>query len=134
MAVDTYDPRDVMVVVDGTVITGFAEGTFVTAEKASDNYVKYVGAQGEVARSRNADPTGTITVTLNQTSPSNSFLNSLARSKDTFSAFVIDRNTQQVQAGGSECWIQKPASISRGAEIETREWTIEVADFDQTEN
>lgn len=134
MAVNTYDPRDVMVVVNGTVLTGLAEGTFVTAEKASENYVKYVGAQGEVARSRNADPTGTITVTLAQTSPSNALLNNLARSREIFSAFVIDRNSQQVQAGGSTCWIQKQAPISRGAEIETREWVIEVADYDQTEN
>lgn len=134
MSVTTYDPRDVMVVVAGTVLTGFAEGTFVQVEKASENYTKYVGAQGEVARARNADPTGTITVTLAQTSPSNAFLNNLAKSKETFSAYVIDRNTRQVQAGGTTCWIQKPAAASWGAEVGSREWTIEVADYDQTEN
>lgn len=131
---ETYNPKDVSVVVNGTVLTGFAEDSFVTAEKAEDNYTKYVGALGEVARSKNADPTGSITVTLNHTSPSNAVLNALAKSKDTFSAFVIDRNSKQVNAGGGTCWIQKPASIERGAEISEREWTIVVADYDQTEN
>ena len=127
----TYDTRDVSVVVDGTVLTGFAEGTFVEASKDEDNYEAYVGAQGEVSRSRNANPMGSINVTLKSTSPSNALLNTLAKSNRTFAARVVDRNTGNATAGGAVCWVQKPTGLEWGDEVSEREWTIVVADYDQ---
>lgn len=129
----TYDPQDVSVVVDGTILTGFAEGTFIRGEKASDTFTKHVGALGEVDRSRNADPSGTLTITLKQTSPSNGLLNRLAKSKSTFNARVIDRNSRNLQAGGNTCWIQKAPAFDRSDAITNREWIIVVADYDQDE-
>mgnify|MGYP003652755452 CR=1 FL=1 len=60
MAVKTYSPKDITVIVAGTIITGFAEDTFVTLERDSEAFVKIVGADGEVARSASADLSGTI--------------------------------------------------------------------------
>lgn len=127
----TYDPREVTVTVDGRVLTGVADGTFVSTEKEEDLWEHYVGAQGEVARSRNAHPIGTITVTLETTSPSNAHLNALARSQDTFAAKVVDRQNNNITIGGSDCWIQKPADLEFGGEVTEVEWTIVVADYEQ---
>ena len=128
--VSTYDPENVNVVVDGFIVTGFADGTFVNVEQEEENYVSYVGAKGEVARSKNANKTGHITLTLKHTSPSNAVLNRLANSKGTFAASVIDQNDSSFTAGGPECWIEKPASIERGKEISEREWVIKVAELE----
>ncbi len=126
-----YDPRDVNVIVDSEFLTGFADGTFVSCEKEEDAYETYVGAQGEVVRSRNAHPIGTITVTLEHTSPSNNTLNRLANSRNVFPAYMVDRNTRQTTIGGSECWIQKPADEERGDEVSEVEWVIVVADYEK---
>lgn len=127
----TYDPKDVNVIVDGKFLTGFADGTFVNCEKEEDSYNTYVGAQGEVVRSKNAHPVGTITVTLEHTSPSNDVLNRLANSGRVFPARMVDRGSRQVTIGGSECWIQKPADEDRGDETTEVEWTIIVADYEK---
>ncbi|MDQ0299638.1 hypothetical protein J2S78_002058 [Salibacterium salarium] len=131
---ETYDPRQVKLVVAGRILTGFASNTFVTSEKESNNYSSHVGAQGVVSRTRSADPRGTISVTIKQTSPDVGFLNGLAKSTDLFQAEVIDRNTNKVNAGGNECWIEKPASIERGNEEQEQQWNIRVADYDQEIN
>lgn len=125
-----YDPKDVKVVVNGTIITGFAEGTFVQCQKNTETYSMDVGAQGEVDFAKSADNTGQITLTIKQTSPSSSFLTKLAKGRDSFPAAVIDRNTNGVNAGGTECRIQKIADIEKAAEISTSEWVILVADYD----
>lgn len=130
----TYDPKDVSVVVNGRVITGFADGTFINASKETENYIPHVGAQGEVSRAVNANPLGKITLTLKSTSPSNSEMNRLAKSKAIFPARVIDRNDGSLAAGGSECWVEKPANIEYGAEVTSREWVIVVADYDVNMN
>ncbi len=125
-----YDPRDVSISVDGMIITGLAEGSFVTAEKNEDGYIPYVGSQGEVVRAHNADPTGKITFTIDNTSPSNAHMNQLANSRRLFPCKVVDMNPDSERsAGGSECWVEKPAQFERGAETIEVEWVIYVADY-----
>ncbi|WP_051302792.1 phage structural protein [Salibacterium aidingense] len=128
---ETYDPRQVKLVVAGRIITGFASGSFITAEKQNNNYSSHVGAQGVVSRTRSADPRGNISTTIKQTSPDSGFLNSLAKSTELFQAELIDRNTNKVNVGGNECWIEKPASIERSNEEQEQQWNIIVADYDQ---
>lgn len=129
MSVRTYDPQDVNVVVDGTILTGFAEGTFVSIERSEESYVMYVGSKGEVARSVNANKSGTITITLDQTSPSNAVLRRLANSVATFPISVVDQNTGET-SGGNNAWVEQPASKEFGNEIGTREWTIVVPELE----
>lgn len=130
----TYDPRDVSLIVNSHIASGFAEGTFISTAKDEENYTTYVGAQGEVSRARNAHPVGSITCTLKSTSPSNAVFNALAKSRETFAAQVIDRNTGNTSVGGSICWFEKPADREWGDEVTEVEWTIIVADYDQEIN
>ena len=129
----TYDPKDVNVVVDGDVVVGFGDGTFVQCEKMQDNFTEHIGAQGEVDVAINADDTGEITITVKQTSPSNSKLNKIANSKKEVPIEVIDLNDQGFKAGGNKAYIRKPAAIERSNEISTREYTFFVADYKQDE-
>ena len=124
-----YNPKDVIIVVGGRAITGLAEGSFVAAEKTEDGFTEYVGAKGEVSIAENANETGTITITLANTSPSISYLNGLANRKTIMATNVIDMNDNGVRAGGTETIVRKPANAEWGTEVGNREFEIFVANF-----
>lgn len=127
--VTTYDAKDVAVIVDSSYLTGFAEGTFVSWAKDEENFSVSVGAQGDVARAKVNNPLGTITVTLQQTSPQVAMLNNLANAGTIFACSVIDKGTSNVKVGGSECFVKKPADGERSDEVGTAEFEICVMDF-----
>lgn len=127
--VTSYDAKDVSVIVNGIYLTGFADGTFVSYEKTEDGYAISVGAQGDTARAKVNNPLGTITVTLQQTSPQVAMLNNLAKSGKLVEARVIHKGTNTEKVGGTQCFILKEASGEYGSEISNREFTIQVLDY-----
>lgn len=130
----TYDPKDVNVIVGRTALTGFAEGTFVTAERNEDSFTEYVGAQGEVAISESNDKTGEITVTLEATSPSAAYLYELSNRKGDSAVFpvsIVDLNDNgRITVSGSEARVRKPANYEAGKEITEREFVIFVSELE----
>jgi hypothetical protein len=76
--VKTYNPKLINVVVNGILVTGFADGDFVTVETDADLYTATVGATGEVVRTRNLNRMATVTVVLLADSPTNDLLSALA--------------------------------------------------------
>lgn len=127
--VTSYDAKDVSVIVGGVYLTGFADGTFVSYEKTEDNYAISVGAQGDPARAKVNNPLGTITVTLQQTSPQVSYLNNLARSGKIIEARVIHKGSNTEKIGGTQCFILKEAAGEFSNEISSREFTIQIMDY-----
>lgn len=127
--ITTYDAKDVSVIVNGTYLTGFAEGTFVSWAKDEENYNVTVGAQGDVARSKVNNPLGTITVTLQQTSPQVKMLDTLASTGAIVGCSVVDKGTSAVNVGGSQCYVKKPADGERSDEVGTAEFEIQVMDY-----
>lgn len=130
----TYDPMDINVNVGGRIITGFAEGTFVSAERLEDNFTEYVGAKGEVAFSESNNKTGEITITLENTSPSVSYLNDLANRKGAGAVIpvsIVDLNDSgRITVSGAEARIRKPANYEGGKEISEREFVIFVSELE----
>ncbi|EJW20024.1 DUF3277 family protein [Paenibacillus alvei] len=124
-----YDAMDVTVMVDETFITGFADGSMVEGEKDEENFSASVGAQGDVVVSEVNNPLGTITITLQQTSPSVSFLNKLANTKKEVPVWVIYNGTPKEKFGGSRARIKKPATSSYSNEAEDREFELQVFDY-----
>nr|NIQ06865.1 DUF3277 family protein [Candidatus Korarchaeota archaeon] len=111
MAVKTYSPKDVSVIVAGTIITGYAEDTFLAIERSSDAFAKVVGADGEVARTASADKSGTITLTLIQSSASNDVLSALQNADEIslagkFPVMVKDNFGSSLYISGT-AWVQK---------------------------
>ncbi len=132
MTVRNYDPENYMLVYGGRTITGLAAGTPITAGKEANRWETYVGAQGEVSRSRNRDPLGHITVTVKRTSPDLTYLIRKANSDDVDPVHLIDRNTNEITAGGSEAWVEKLPDLSgvAGDSIPEIEFTIRIADYE----
>lgn len=127
--ITSYDAKDVSVIVNGVYLTGFADGTFVSYEKTEDNYALSVGSLGDVARAKVNNPLGTITVTLQQTSPQVSMLNKLATSGKIVEARVIHKGSNTEKVGGTQCFVLKEASGEYSNEVSNREFTIQIMDF-----
>lgn len=119
-----YDQSKVTVVVDGVFLTGFAEGTKVSAERNEDNIVPYVGADGTVTNAVSADETGTITIPLAISSPSISYLNRLANQKKPFPITVTDFNDNAVNCSATQGYVSKPMFPEKGKEVTVVEFTI----------
>ena len=126
-----YDPKNIVITVNGETIEGFADSTFVTIERDEDNWTKTVGADGTVARSRTRNVAGRVTLTLMQTSASNAILEGFIEMDDyanlgQFYVSVLDANYK----GKIEipcAWISKPPAVTFGREIEDREWVLDCA-------
>jgi len=133
VAVKTYSPKDVTVIVAGTQISGFAEDTFVTVERDSDAFTKIVGADGEVSRSASADLSGTITITLLGTSSSNDILSALALADQIslsgeFPVLIKDELGTTLHTAPS-AWIQKAATKEYAAEVGENEWILQCSEL-----
>lgn len=124
----TYDPKKVIATFGGSEIIGFAEGTFITVERAEDSFSVQTGSDGETLRVRNRNRAGTITLTLMQSSPSNDILSA---------AWILDENAGKgvapfglAEKGGTtsvvapNTWVQKPATVEYGKEASSREWVL----------
>lgn len=127
--VATYSPEDVSVAINGSVLSGFADGTFVLCEREVDSFVKHVGADGKVTRSKSANKSGMITLTLTGSSASNDVLSALS-AKDEIDgsgvapAIVKDNSGRTVCAGKG--WIRKPPGAEFATEIGDREWIFDI--------
>ena len=126
--VTDYDPKGIVVIVNGQRIEGFAEGSFVSIERNEDSWSYQVGADGTCARARSRNISGTLTLTLMQTSASNSVLEGLmiaddATSQGQFAWAVADEKYTGLVSSPA-AWVQKPATIEYGREMNDRVWTI----------
>ena len=125
----TYDPKKVVVIFGATQITGFAEDDIVTITPSGEGMVKYVGADGEVARSIDPNETFEITIHLSSASKSNTYLSD---------CYNVDRVTGKNMlpliikdlAGDTlffaeQAWVVNFAEGGRGRTVADQEWTID---------
>ena len=128
MSLRTYDPKQVAVIIAGQIISGFADGTFVNVERDEDTWSLQVGADVEATRAKSNNKSGTLTVTLQQGSPSNAVLAALATADELTNtgifSFLIKDNSGNSLHLAETAYIQKPAGSEYGREAGTREWVI----------
>ena len=128
-SVRQYDPAAVILTVDDQNILGYADGSFVNIARNNDLFTLTVGADGEATRSKSNDLSGRITITLQQTSPSNDILSALADADEqsnqgVFAVQLKDASGQTLGAG-ERAWVVKKADAPFAKETENREWIIE---------
>lgn len=130
----TYDPALVILTYGGIPIKGFADGTFIVVERSNDAFTKTSGADGRVSRAKSNDKSGTVTVTLAQTSSSNDVLAGFAKQDELSNTGVKVLNCKDV--GGrsthfsSAAWIRKVPNAEYGKEISNREWVLDCDNLD----
>lgn len=127
MEVRTYNPKDCVVTVGGVYITGLGED-MVSCEKDEDNFSAAVGAQGDVVVNQSNNQLGTITVTVQGTSPQKAYLMGLTKTGELFDIWVINKSINE-KVGGSKAMMKKPPTLEQGTELADREFEIQVFDY-----
>ena len=134
MAVSTFNPKDVIIVVGGVPISGYADGTFLEITQDVQQFTKTTGADGYTTRVKSNNYGATATITLAQSSPSNDVLSALAAadrltSTGVFPILIKDMSGSTIIFAGT-AWIQQIPDATFGNEINTRAWVIEMAEAD----
>lgn len=136
MTVKNYDPALVRVIFAGSPISGYADGTFITASRRNPTFSMVSGADGETARAKSNDKTGTIVITLLQTSQSNDFLSAKALLDELtgngVGPILIQDLLGTTLVQGETAFIEKYADITLAKETEAREWTLLVDRMNMT--
>lgn len=128
----TYSPDKVIGAFGPIILGGYANDTFIEVERDEDSFMKYTGALGDVARSRNLNRGGKITITLMAVSPTNDALANLAQDDEDFGQnylpFEIRDDSGNMFVHAEIAWIQKMPKIDRGKESGTVQWVFDCAD------
>lgn len=133
MAVKTYNPKKVSILVGGVPITGFAKGTFVKVTRDEDTWTKYVGADGTVTRGKNNNLGGMIEITLAGSSPSNDMLSALHIADEASDTGVVPVLVKDLSGTtlheSSAAWVKKPADWEGAKDVTERAWGLDCADL-----
>lgn len=123
--IHTYDPDKVSVTIDGTIITGFDSSGVFTYSRTGDITTPTVGVQGDTAYVENRDETGTLTITLMNSSPHLAMLRRLATQRKMISVLVNDANDfDPLSISGNNCRITKVPDIGRTKDLGSAQITI----------
>lgn len=135
----TYDPNLYDVIFAGVRLNeGTADGQFIQVQTNAPPFSKKVGADGTVTRARSADRSGSMTVTLMQTSEINDTLSGIlaadraAANGSGVGALLIQDRAGSTVLRAAKAWIADDPDMSLELEASTRAWVIDFADGDIT--
>lgn len=134
MPAKQYDPKNVSMILGGTSIGGFTDGTFITAERNEDMWNLKVGVDGIGTRAKTNNKSGKYTITLHQSSASNDYLSGLAVTDENTNAGAVPVLLRD-NLGTTLCtsltgWVKKFANGEFGKEVSNRVWVIETDEID----
>lgn len=127
--VKTYDPKNVSVIVGGKIVSGFTDGTFITAERTEDMWNMKVGVDGIGTRAKTNNRSGKYTITLHQSSSSNDDLSAFAAAdelSDTGAVPVLIKdNSGRSLVTSATAWVKKYPNAEFAKEVSNRVWVLE---------
>ena len=134
MPLRTYDPKKVIVTFGGVPISGFADGEFVNADRTNDMFTMVSGADGNATRSKSNDKTGTVQITLLQTSESNKYLSAIQIVDENANEGVLPLLISDVSGtsfvASPFAYIAKPVNVTEAKDVGNRVWTFQCVDMD----
>lgn len=131
MGLKVYDPSAVKIFYNGLPVTGISTSQFISVERSTDSFRKIVSVNGQVTRASTLDTSGTIEITLLQSSPFNDVFTAFL-SADTLSgkgliatAILIKDFNGSTIISAPKIWISKYPELNFGPLIGDVTWTIE---------
>lgn len=115
--------KNTQVTVGGAIITGFADGTAIEAEKNESRWTQTVGADGNVTWNESNNETGTFTISLKPESSSLPHIRALYAAGTSFDVMLHDVETG-VTVTGEDCRVETLPPFARAEEVEPVEVTI----------
>lgn len=132
--VNTYDPKQLIIVFGGVPITGYADGTFVTVTPNAERFTKVVGADGEVTRTKSNDFTHEVTITLKQSSLSNDYLSTIMNADRLSNLGKLPLQIKDINGttlwNWSQAWIRQPPDSEFAKELGERAWIFDTGSAD----
>lgn len=135
----TYSPERFTVTIAGADITGFADGTAITATRNNANTTVKEGIQGDQAITKIASNSGTLSFSLLQNSPSNAIMAALQNYDDLLNDDISRFDVTIQEPGGgfllqcTTCHLMNPADMDLGDEQMNRTWEIYVEEMTYVE-
>ena len=127
--VKTYDPKQVSVIVGGTILSGFTDGTFIVAERNDPAFNLKVGVDGIGTRAKTNNLSGKVTITLHQSSNSNDVLSAFASADQLSNSgavpLLIRDASGRTLITALTAWVQKLANSEFAKEVSNRVWILE---------
>ncbi len=125
----TYDPKQIVIIVGGVQLTGFADGSFVTVRRNADAWSLQMGTDGEGTRSKSNDKSGQIEVVLMQSSQGNAYLSNLALADELNNAGIVpalvkDNGGSSLHAA-EQVYVKKTPDSEYAREAGPRTWVLE---------
>lgn len=126
-----YSFADVVLLINGTEITGWWEGDdVIRLARRNDSTTDVVGADGAMTIAISSDRSGTCEFTLKQTSDSNQLLSGLVAAAENGAFVPVLIQMKDTRGGdlgaGTAGYIPKPADMTRGTGLNSQSWTITV--------
>lgn len=132
-AVYTYSPSDYTITVAGQKVTGFTDGAFIEVAPDEQLYNKHVGADGYTSRARTSNRSGTITITLARTSPSNEIMSAIMKrdiaSDDGIVPVNIKDSKGRTVIEAPSAWVQSVPTLTDSKDIEPRTWVLDCSNL-----
>lgn len=130
-----YSFLDTLLLVNGVEINGFDEGDdVISLDRLNDSAAHKIGTDGEMTVSISADRSGTCTFRLMQSSDSNTYLSGLITAQENGAfvpIFLQFKDTRGLDIGsGTQGYINRPATMTRGTNANSQEWIITVERLD----
>ena len=133
--VRTYDPKQVIITFGTKIITGFGEGTVVVVERNGQSFTKKKGIDGTVDRTNNNARDFQVTVTIKQTSRTNSDLSEIHASdqinNDGVKPLTIKDLSGTTFFNAPSAWIQSDPNIEFAAESGDVDWVFDTGVADK---
>lgn len=125
MAVNTYSPSNVQLVIGGYSIAGWDN---ITIERRAQSFIPVYGIRNKHTRVPSGDTSATLTVSLIQTSPTNDVFSAIldmdvAQGTGRIDLTLKDKSGRSVFAS-SEAYITGYPSTTYSGDFEYRTWTI----------
>lgn len=130
MSYAEYSPATVFTTINGVPLTGFAE-QMIEFEYVEDDFSEDVGALGDVVRVQNLNRLAEVTITLQQTSPSNDTLAAMAFQGRHFGLGVGELQIKDLRGttvmAAPFAWVKKQAPGGYAKTATERVWVLRCA-------
>jgi len=127
MTMRTFDPKEVSVIYGPLILRGFSEDK-ISIVRDNPAWEMVIGADGESTRVKSNDRSGTITLTLQQSSPSNDDLSTVALADETSNGgllpLFIKDNLGTTVASAASAYIEQIPEASFGKTQNDRVWVL----------
>ena len=125
----SYSFLTTILLVNGVEMVGWDDtDDSINMNRLNDSAAHVVGNDGEMTVNLSADLSGEVVFNLMQSSTSNAFLSGLISSQENGAFVPIFVQFKDTQSGdlvsGTQGYIPRPASMSRGRNAKSQEWRI----------